>query len=114
MVVTCFDELESQKDVVFLRGDLIAGLNEDEGKTLMKRMLDTYLIESQFELVRRFNHEPNRFDYERYIKDELERFTVLNKYYIENKAEKLDMTRPKRKKHMTDAEMDIFKGGVIR
>lgn len=58
MVVTCFEELERSKDVVFIRGDLISHLDEDEGKTMLTRLLENYLIQSMYDTVHQFNHEP--------------------------------------------------------
>ena len=52
MVVTCFDELSDTKDLVFLRADIIRQMDEDEGKTVFTRLLESYLIESQYENVR--------------------------------------------------------------
>ena len=63
MVLTCFDELVETKGIALLRGDLISHLHEDEGATLMKKLLDTYLVDSDFEIVKKFNHEPDQFDY---------------------------------------------------
>ena len=114
MVMTAFEELVATKGIVLLRGDLIRQLDEDEGKTLLTRLLESYLIDSEFETVRKFNHEPAAFDFNIYIQEELARFRKLHAHLKANKSEKLDITRPKRKKHMTDAEMDIFKGGIIR
>ena len=113
MVVTCFDELVGTKDLVFLRGDVIASLDEDEGKTLLKRMLETYLVEYQYENARQFNHESDRFDYQKYIQEELSRFTHLNKYFKENKKAKLDMTRfDYADRYLTDAELGLKKGDI--
>ena len=114
MVVTAFEELAPTRDIVLLRGDLIRQLDEDEGRTLLTRLLERYLIDSEFEAVRIFNHEPNAFDINGHVTEELARFSKLHKHLKATKTEKLSMTRKPRKKHMTDAEMDIFKGGIIR
>ena len=43
MVLTCFDELIDTKGIVPMRGDLISNLHEDEGKVIMKQLLEKYL-----------------------------------------------------------------------
>ena len=40
----------------------------------MEQLLDSYLIESEYEQVRAFNHTPNQFDYNRHIEMSLEKF----------------------------------------
>ena len=63
MVLTCFDELVETKGIALMRGDLISHLDEDEGATIMKKLMETYLIESEFETVKMFNNEPDKFVY---------------------------------------------------
>ena len=77
MVLTCFDELIDTKGIVPMRGDLISHLNEDEGKTIMTMLMDKYLQDSQYETIRKFNHEPATFDHESYIRDSLLSFAEL-------------------------------------
>ena len=50
-------------------------------------MLDAYLIDHQYEQVRRFNDEPNTFDYEQYTKDSIATFRNKQKK-IREEAEK--------------------------
>ena len=52
MVLTCFDELLATKGIALMRGDLISHLHEDEGLALMTKVLDTYLKDSEHQLVR--------------------------------------------------------------
>ena len=63
MVITAFDELMDSKGIVLLRGDLISNLHEDEGNTLMQRLLNSYLRDSEYQTVRQFNHQPDKFEY---------------------------------------------------
>lgn len=74
MVLTCFDELVSTKGIVFMRGDLISHLDENEGQVLMSNLLDLYLMDSEYELVNKFNNDPSNFDYEKYIQTTLPQF----------------------------------------
>lgn len=64
MVITCFDELVRTKGIALIRGDVIGQLNKDEGQAVLEKVLNSYLIESQFEKVREFNHTPAQFNYE--------------------------------------------------
>jgi hypothetical protein len=66
MVVTCFDELVRTKGVALIRGDVIGGLSKDEGQAILNTLLNTYLIDHNFDKVRKFNHEPNQFNFEEY------------------------------------------------
>lgn len=114
MVLTCFDELLATKGVVFVRGDLISHLDEDEGRTVMNTVLDRYLLESKYEQVNMFNNEPDRFDYQSFIEAELEHYVHLKKHLIDTKPAKLEIGAAKPHGHMTDSELNIFKGGFIR
>jgi ATP11 protein len=74
MVITCFDELVRTKGIALVRGDVIAGLNKDEGQAVLNTVLNAYLVESCFEHVRKFNHEPAQFNYEEYTQRALQDF----------------------------------------
>lgn len=67
MVLTAFTELISTKGICLIRGDLISNLSEDEGQTIMERLLNSYLKDSEYETIRKFNQEPDKFNYEKYI-----------------------------------------------
>lgn len=114
MVLTCFDELISTKGIVPMRGDLISNLNEDEGKALMTILLNSYLRDSQYEVVRAFNHEPESFKYEEYIQNALSEFNSLKKHLIETKEPQLNLGPVAKYGHKTDKELKIVKGGIIR
>jgi hypothetical protein len=58
LVLTCFDELVRTKGVALIRGDVIGQLNKDEGQTVLEKVLNSYLIDSEFETVKQFNHQP--------------------------------------------------------
>ena len=36
---------------------------------MMNVMLNTYLVDQFYENVRKFNHEPNQFNYEKHVED---------------------------------------------
>ena len=114
MVLTCFDELIDTRGIALLRGDLISNLNEDEGQTIMRSLLDRYLVESQYETVRKFNHQSAEFDYEEYINEALVDFNRLKQHHIDTKQAKVDLGPPKKRRRLTDQEMNIKKGGIIR
>lgn len=66
MVVTCFDELVRTKGVALIRADVISQLNKEEGQAMLNTLLNSYLVETHFEKIRKFNHEPAQFNYEEY------------------------------------------------
>ena len=113
MVLTCFDELLPTKGIALMRGDLISNLHEDEGLTLMTKVMDTYLKEPEHEVVRQFNHDPNSFNYEEYIQKALVDFATLKRHQVANKADKLNLGGPKAHYgHKTDAELNLAPGGT--
>jgi ATP synthase F1 complex assembly factor 1 len=114
MVLTCYDELASTKGIVFMRGDLISHLDEDEGHVIMTNTLDRYLIDSEFEAVDAFNNDSSNFDYESHVSNSLKDFTQLKDHYIKNKPKKLELGKVKKYGHKTDAEMNFGKGSIIR
>ena len=60
----------------FIRGDIMAQkiLTQADGNWVLKELLDSYLIESRFEEVKKFNHDPNNFEFEKYIEESVQRF----------------------------------------
>jgi len=114
MVLTVFDELVESKGIALMRGDLISHLDEDEGHTIMTTLLNGYLRDTGYENIRRFNHEPNTFKYEEYIKEALDEFAQTKSHYKKNKGPKVVLERIKKYGHKTNEQLDIFKGGAIR
>ena len=51
-----------QKGIALIRGDVIGGINKEEGQSILNILLNNYLVDSSFEKVRVFNHEPNKFN----------------------------------------------------
>eukprot|EP00347_Sterkiella_histriomuscorum_P019289 403342215 len=89
LVLTCFDELVRSKGIALIRGDVIGQLTKDEGETIMNKLLNSYLIDSQYERVKQFNHTPQQFNYEEYQEEAMTDFKkVLNE---------VKLTRPKQK-----------------
>ncbi len=68
LVLTCFDELVTSKNLALLRGDVISHMSRLEGAAVMEQVLQSYLMDSEYEIVRKFNFEPNSFDFESYTK----------------------------------------------
>jgi len=64
LVLTCFDELVRGKGLALLRGDVISHMSRNEGATIMEQVLQSYLHDSEYETVRKFNFEPQSFDFE--------------------------------------------------
>jgi ATP synthase F1 complex assembly factor 1 len=67
MVCTIYDELVAEKGVALLRADVINRLDisRDDAQTVLKFMRHMYI--NKFELVKRFNLEPRRFDYNEFM-----------------------------------------------
>ena len=42
----------------------------------MEMLLDSYLMDSEYEKVRQFNHEPGSFDFERHTQESIAKFQV--------------------------------------
>lgn len=79
----------------------------------MTKVMDTYLKEPEYEVVRQFNHDPNSFNYEEYIQKALLEFATLKRHQIANKADKLNLGGPKAHYgHKTDAELNLAPGGT--
>ena len=74
LVLTLFDELVRVKQLALMRGDVIWGLTQDEGGTVMEMLLDSYLVDSEFEKVRQFNHSPAEFDFDRHTQESVQKF----------------------------------------
>ena len=69
-----FDELVRVKQLALLRGDVISHMTQEEGRVVMEQVLDSYLIDSQYEQVRAFNHTPQSFDFEKHTQESIQRF----------------------------------------
>eukprot|EP00354_Favella_ehrenbergii_P002502 CAMPEP_0170460016 /NCGR_PEP_ID=MMETSP0123-20130129/6520_1 /TAXON_ID=182087 /ORGANISM="Favella ehrenbergii, Strain Fehren 1" /LENGTH=77 /DNA_ID=CAMNT_0010724811 /DNA_START=309 /DNA_END=542 /DNA_ORIENTATION=- len=72
--MTLFDELVRVKQLALLRGDVISHMTQDEGGAVMEMVLDSFLVDSEYEKVRQFNHEPGTFDFARHIDESLPKF----------------------------------------
>ena len=73
-VMTLFDELVRVKHLALLRGDVISHMTQDEGGAIMELLLDSYLVDSEYETVRQFNHNPGSFDFEKHTQASIARF----------------------------------------
>lgn len=49
-----------------MRGDIISHMSKGEGQVILNQIMDAYMIDENLELVRQFNHEPQKFDYQLY------------------------------------------------
>ena len=72
--MTCFDELVRTKGVALIRGDIVGGMGKDEAQAMLNTLLNHYLVDHFFDRVRKFNHEPNQFNYEQYTQDAITEF----------------------------------------
>lgn len=74
LVITCYDELVRTKGVALIRGDIIGAITKAEGQAVLNLLMNHYLIDSQFEIVRQFNHEPNSFNIDHHTQNGLQMF----------------------------------------
>lgn len=74
LVVTCYDELVRTKGIALIRGDIVGGISKEEGQTVLNMMINQYLVDSQFEKVKQFNHSPSHFDIDRHTSESLNEF----------------------------------------
>ena len=51
-MLTLFDELVRVKQIALMRGDVISNMTQDEGGAVMEMLLDSYLVDSEYEKVR--------------------------------------------------------------
>ena len=83
LVLTFFDELITSKNLALLRGDVISHMSRLEGATIMEQVLQSYLVDSEYETVRQFNHEPSSFDFETYTKRSIQRFRQIHQELVD-------------------------------
>lgn len=65
MAVTFFTDFMAKKDVVLVRGDFSGHLKVDDARRLLRLVEHYYVREPR--LVEQFNHEPDRFDWNRFL-----------------------------------------------
>jgi len=73
-IVTCFDELVRTKGIALIRGDIVGGMGKDEAQAMLNTLLNHYLVENFYERVRKFNHDPNQFNFEEYTQEAITDF----------------------------------------
>ena len=62
-------------------------MSRTEGNVVMDQVLDAYLQDSQYEEVRKFNHEPQTFDFEKHTQDSIQRFRSKQEAYKRQEKE---------------------------
>jgi hypothetical protein len=68
MTFSIFNELVDSHNLSLIRCDIInKGIEENEGRKVMEYMLDAYRVEDEFDLVKTFNKEPEKFDFDDFI-----------------------------------------------
>lgn len=90
-VVTCFDELVRTKGVALIRGDVVGGMNKDEAQAMLNTLLNSYLVDHFFDRVRKFNHEPNQFNFEQYTQDAIGEFHQAVDHVKKTKTPPMDI-----------------------
>lgn len=68
LTVSVFDDLHDSHGLGLLRGDVInKGINSQEANKVIQNLFDVYVDDEEFESVRRFNKEPDKFDVDDYM-----------------------------------------------
>merc|ERR1719213_252052 len=69
MSVTVFDELVEAKGLALIRADILQPvLTKDQAAEIIRLTREFYGEADKFEWVKRFNHSPNAFVYEDFVK----------------------------------------------
>jgi ATP synthase F1 complex assembly factor 1 len=68
LTFSVFDDLADNKDVVLVRADILnKSIQDDEGRKVVRSVLDNYRDEEHFVVVKTFNERPDAFDIDDYI-----------------------------------------------
>ena len=70
-------------------------MTKDEGQTMLNVMLNTYLVDHFYENVRKFNHEPNQFNYEKHVEDGILEFRQQMDQVLKTKTAPIDIGKPR-------------------
>eukprot|EP00472_Partenskyella_glossopodia_P008988 CAMPEP_0197528988 /NCGR_PEP_ID=MMETSP1318-20131121/26966_1 /TAXON_ID=552666 /ORGANISM="Partenskyella glossopodia, Strain RCC365" /LENGTH=201 /DNA_ID=CAMNT_0043084297 /DNA_START=21 /DNA_END=626 /DNA_ORIENTATION=- len=71
LVVTFYDELISEKDIVLVRTDICnPALSDEATRKVNRALLTSYLTSQGYEMVDKFNHEPREFPVEEYLQNQ--------------------------------------------
>lgn len=71
---------------------------------MLNTVLNTYLVDHYFEKVRKFNHEPNQFNFEEYTQQGLLDFKMQLDEVVKTKTAPIDIGKPADQRWRTDFE----------
>lgn len=68
LTFSVFDDYAQSKDLTLVRADVLnVGIDDSEGLTIVKKMIDHYVDDDEFVVVKAFNKKPESFDIDDFI-----------------------------------------------
>jgi ATP synthase F1 complex assembly factor 1 len=68
MTFSVFGDYAQSKDLTLVRADVLNfGIDDSEGLTIVKKMIDHYVDDDEYAVVKAFNKKPEVFDIDDYI-----------------------------------------------
>lgn len=67
LVVTMFDELVFKKGVALVRGDIIGDLSKKDSEIIFQMTKQFYTNENNYQHVRTFNQQPDKFNHQEHV-----------------------------------------------
>ena len=77
-LLTCsvFDDFDT---ITLVRTDVVnVGIQEDEGRKVVKSLLDSYENDKEFQMVKNFNEFPDMFDVDSYVESQRRKWENVN------------------------------------
>ena len=71
MTITLYDELQHSKDLVLVRADIVAlaTMTKQEADVMTRTVVASYCDDAMYNNVFTFNKEPQKFDFEKYVRE---------------------------------------------
>jgi hypothetical protein len=77
-LLTC-SVLDDFDDITLVRADVVnLDIQEDEGKKVVKSLLDSYGNDEEMQMVKNFNQNPDMFDVEVYVESQRRKWANFN------------------------------------
>lgn len=77
-MLTC-SVLDDFDDITLVRADVVnLDIQEDEGRKVVKSLLDSYGNDEEMQMVKNFNQNPDMFDVEVYVESKRRKWANFN------------------------------------
>lgn len=77
-MLTC-SVLDDFDDITLVRADVVnLDIQEDEGRKVVKSLLDSYGNDEEMQMVKNFNQNPDMFDVEVYVESQRRKWANFN------------------------------------